>query len=97
MNDQADAAEQKAPEFHWYVVRVASNREERVRENLLARVKAAGLQERILSVLVPTEKVTEIKGGRKRVVQSKIYPGYIMVEMVLDDETWYSVRGPSPP
>ena len=77
----------------WYVVRVASNREERVREGLLARVKAAGLQDRIRSILVPTEKVTEIKGGRKKVLQRKIYPGYIIVEMVLDQESWYLVRG----
>src|SRR5262249_19342715 len=51
-------------EFRWYVVRVASNREERVRDNLLARVKAAGKQDRIRTVLVPTEKFAEIKGGK---------------------------------
>jgi transcriptional antiterminator NusG len=82
-------------EFRWYVVRVASNREERVRDNLLARVKAAGKQERIRNVLVPTEKVAEIKGGKRREVQRKIYPGYILVEMLLDEETWYLVRGTS--
>jgi len=80
-------------EFRWYVVRVASNREERVRDNLLARVKAAGKQERVRNVLVPTEKVAEIKGGKRREVQRKIYPGYILVEMLLDEETWYLVRG----
>ena len=86
---------QAQPDFRWYVVRVASNREERVRDNLLARVKAAGKQERIRNVLVPTEKVAEIKGGKRREVQRKIYPGYILVEMSLDEETWYLVRGTS--
>jgi transcriptional antiterminator NusG len=96
----AEAAKVSGPtgaagEFRWYVVRVASNREERVRDNLLARVKAAGKQDRVRSVLVPTEKVAEIKGGKRREVQRKIYPGYILVEMLLDEETWYLVRGTS--
>jgi transcriptional antiterminator NusG len=85
----------ETPQPQWYVVRVASNREERVRDNLLARVNSAGMGDRILSVLVPTERVSEIKGGKRRVVQRKIYPGYILVEMVLDEETWYLVRGTS--
>ena len=76
----------------WYVIRVASNREERVRDNLLVAVRSKGLEEKVSSVLVPTETVTEIKGGKKRVVHRKIYPGYIMVEMELDDETWFLVK-----
>src|SRR5262249_15663052 len=94
MADEAGAGAAGAPkEFRWYVVRVASNREERVRDNLLARVKAAGMQERIRNVMVPTEKFAEIKGGKRREGQRKIYPGYILVEMQLDEETWYLVRG----
>ena len=89
----AEAAASAPKEFRWYVVRVASNREERVRDNLLARVKAAGMAERIRNVLVPTEKFAEIKGGKRREGQRKIYPGYILVEMQLDEETWYLVRG----
>ena len=92
MNEAAVEQPQQSG-YQWYVVRVASNREERVRDSLLARVKASGMEERIRSVLVPTEKESEIKGGKRRVVQRKIYPGYIIVEMVLDDETWYLVRG----
>lgn len=76
----------------WYVIRVASNREERVRDNLLIAVRSKGLEDKISSVLVPTETVTEIKGGKKRVVHRKIYPGYVMVEMELDDETWFLVK-----
>ena len=89
----AEAAASAPKEFRWYVVRVASNREERVRDNLLARVKAAGMAERIRNVLVPTEKFAEIKGGKRREGQRKIYPGYILVEMQLDESTWYLVRG----
>ena len=76
----------------WYVLRVQSNKEDTVRESLEKRIAAAGLSDQIVSVLVPTEKVSEIKGGKKRVTQRKIYPGYVMIEMVLNDDTWYLVR-----
>jgi len=76
----------------WYVIRVASNREERVRDNLLARIKMQNLEERITNVLVPTESVSEIKGGKRRVMQRKIFPGYVMVEMELDHDTWFVVK-----
>ena len=75
-----------------YVVRVASNREERVRDNLLVAVRSKALEDKITNVLVPTETMTEIKGGKKRVVHRKIYSGYVMVEMELDDETWFLVK-----
>ena len=81
-----------ATEKHWYVLRVQSNKEDSVKEGLERRVQAAGLSDQILRVLVPTEKVTEIKSGKKRVSERKIYPGYVMVEMVLNDETWYLLR-----
>jgi transcriptional antiterminator NusG len=77
---------------HWYVLRVQSNKEDTVKESLERRVKAAGLDGKITRVLVPTEKVSEIKGGQKRVSERKIYPGYVLVEMVIDDDTWYLVR-----
>lgn len=87
---------QAAPkDFRWYVLRVASNREERVRDNLIARVKAAGMQEKIRNVIVPTENFTEIKGGKRREGKRKKFPGYILVEMQIDEETWYLVRGTS--
>jgi transcriptional antiterminator NusG len=62
----------------WYVVRVQSNREKRVRENLERRVKAQNMEHVIAEVLVPTERVTEIKSGKRRVTERNIYPGYIM-------------------
>jgi transcriptional antiterminator NusG len=74
------------------VVRVQSGREEQVREALLKRVRAAGLESRITNVIVPTEKVTEIRSGRKTVREKKLYPGYIMIEMVQDRDSWFIVR-----
>ncbi len=79
-------------EKHWYVLRVQSNKEDSVKESLEKRVQAAGLSDQITRVLVPTEKITEIKGGKKRVSERKIYPGYVMVEMAINDDTWYLLR-----
>jgi transcriptional antiterminator NusG len=71
--------------LRWYVVRVQAGREDRIRENLIRRLKAAKLEERVTQVLVPSEKVTEMKGGKKRVTQRKLYPGYLMLEADLED------------
>jgi len=76
----------------WYVLRVQTNREESVREGLLTRVRAAALEEQISAALVPTEKVSEIKGGKKVISEHKIYPGYIFVEMELSEETLALVK-----
>ncbi len=76
----------------WYVIRVASNREERVRENLLLAIKREGKEDLIGEVLVPTETVTEIKRGKKKVVHRKIFAGYIMVHMEMTEDTWFLVR-----
>ena len=64
----------------WYIVRVLTNREERVRDNLVRRIKGDKLEHRIPQVLVPVEKVTEVKSGKKRVVNRKLYPGYLLVQ-----------------
>ncbi len=82
----------------WFVLRVASNVERKMRDKLDRRLEAAGLDHMVPSVLVPTETVTQMKGGRKKVTQRKLYPGYIMVEMVLDDDgqiaedVWFLIR-----
>ena len=80
------------PNLRWYVVRVQSGREESVKDGLLRRVNAAGLQPKITNVIVPTEKVTEIRSGRKTVREKKLYPGYIMIEMEQDKDAWFLVR-----
>ncbi len=79
-------------EKQWFVLRVASGQEDRVRRGLEARVKAKGIEERVPRILVPTETVTEIKGGRKRTIKRKIYPGYVIVEMQMDEPTWFLIR-----
>ena len=78
--------------MQWYVLRVQSNREKKVKEALEKRVKMTGLEDRIAEIIVPSEQVTEIRGGKKRVTERKIYPGYIMVNMDMDEDTWFLVR-----
>jgi transcriptional antiterminator NusG len=76
----------------WFAVRVQSNKEESVKRNMERRIELRGLGKKILQVVVPTEKVAEIKNGKKRTRQVKTYPGYVLVEMFMDDETWAFVR-----
>ena len=82
----------------WFVLKVSSNMERKMRDKLEQRLLAAGLEARVPNVLVPTETVTEMKGGKKRVRQRKLYPGYIMVEMALEEDgeiqedVWFLIR-----
>jgi transcriptional antiterminator NusG len=76
----------------WYILKVQSNREESIRDGLMRRVKVAGLEEYFKEIIVPTETVTEFKNGKKRVVKRKLYPGYIVVNMAITDDTWFLVR-----
>ena len=76
----------------WYVLKVQSNREKTIRDNLLRRMKREGLEEFFGDIRIPTEKVVETKGVKKKVTERKLYPGYLMIQMVLNDETWYLVR-----
>jgi transcriptional antiterminator NusG len=77
---------------HWYVVHTYSGYEEKVKTSLEERVKLSGLDEKIGRILIPTEKVVELRGKKKRETDRKFYPGYILVEMALDDETWHLVK-----
>ncbi len=79
-------------ERKWYILKVQSNREDSIRETLLRRISMQGMDPWFGEVIVPKEQVTEFKGGKKRVVSRKLYPGYILVNMILNDETWYLVR-----
>ena len=78
--------------MNWYILKVQSNREDSIREGLQRRVKIAGLDRFFGDVIVPTEMVTEFKGGKKRVVKRKLYPGYLVVQMEINEETWFLVR-----
>ena len=77
---------------NWYVLRVASNKEEQVRAALERKVKIEGLEDIVGRVLVPTEKVKRIRGKRQRIAERKLYPGYVFVEMELADETMAMVK-----
>jgi transcriptional antiterminator NusG len=84
--------EQPVGDMQWYILKVQSNREDSIREALMRRVSLQGMERFFGDVVVPKEQVTEFKGGKKRVVWRKLYPGYILVNMLLNDETWYLVR-----
>jgi transcriptional antiterminator NusG len=77
---------------NWYVVHTYSGFEEKVRLSIEEKIEALGLQEKILKVLIPTERVVELRAGKKKESDKKFYPGYILVEMELDDETWHIVK-----
>ncbi len=76
----------------WYVIHAYSGHEEKVKANLLKRIESMDMQDQILEVLVPMEDEIEIKDGKRRHVQKRVYPGYILVKMILTDESWYVVR-----
>ncbi len=84
--------EPKSEDMDWYILKVQSNREDSIREGLMRRVAIAGLGYYFGDVIVPTEKVTEFKGGKKRVTKRKLYPGYLVVQMEITEETWFLVR-----
>jgi len=76
----------------WYVVHTYAGYENKVKQNLASRVRSMNVEERIFEVVIPMEDVIEFKGGRKVVVQKKVFPGYLLVLMDLDDNSWYVVR-----
>jgi transcriptional antiterminator NusG len=78
--------------LQWYVVHAYSNFEHKVKESLIERVRRAGLQERFGEILVPTEEVVEMREGQRRKSERKFYPGYVLVQMEMDDETWHLVK-----
>jgi transcription termination/antitermination protein NusG len=85
-------AEPKSENMDWYILKVQSNREESIREGLLRRVAIAGLGTYFGDVIIPTEKVAEFRGGKKREIKRKLYPGYLVVQMEINEDTWFLVR-----
>jgi len=79
-------------EGKWYVIHTYAGYENKVKTNLENRIISMNMRDRIFKVVVPMEDVIEIKAGKKEVVQKKLLPGYILVNMLLDDESWYVVR-----
>src|SRR5260370_183159 len=86
------SATQQEQEGQWYVVHAYSGHEEKVKKNLEKRIESMDMQDKILQVLVPMEDEIEIKDGKRRHVQKRIFPGYILVRMVMSNESWFVVR-----
>ncbi|MBI4153435.1 transcription termination/antitermination factor NusG [Candidatus Woesebacteria bacterium] len=80
------------PQTKWYVVHTASGHEVRVSETLRQRVETMGLEGKIFELLVPTQDRVIIRGGKKATIKEKIFPGYLLIKMILDDPTWLAVR-----
>ncbi len=84
---------QKLPkEKNWYVIHTYSGYEESVAKNLKQRVESLGMEDKIFNVIVPKEKKIKIVKGKRKVIEEKIYPGYVLVEMIVTDDSWYVVR-----
>lgn len=79
-------------ERQWYAIHTYSGYENAVSRNLKQRIDSLGMGNKIFDVVVPTEKKIRVKGGKRVVEEERIYPGYVLVEMVVDDESWYVVR-----
>lgn len=97
LTDEADVeveeeAEERQEGRHWYVIHSYSGYENKVKKNLESRIESMGMQDYIFDVVVPAEDVVELKDGRRRTVEQRIFPGYILVDMIMTDESWFVVR-----
>lgn len=77
---------------HWYVIHTQTGYEDRVKAALEGKIKAGLAKDAIWQILVPIEQVSEVKGGKKKISQRKFFPGYLLIEMELTDETWYLIK-----
>ena len=85
-------ADPSNPELRWYIVHAYSGMEKAVERNIAERIARASMQSKFGRVLVPTEEVVEIKAGQKKTTERRLFPGYVFVEMVMDDESWHLVK-----
>ncbi len=90
--EEQEQEEERDPRRKWYVIHCYSGYEGKVKKNLESRIKAMKMEDYIFNVVVPTEEAIEFKDGKKRVVERRIFPGYILVDMILTEESWYVVR-----
>jgi transcriptional antiterminator NusG len=86
------ALEMENLEKQWFVIHTYSGYENKVKTNLESRVQSMGMEDKIFRILVPTEDELEVKNGKKKIVQRKVFPGYVLVEMAMTDDSWYVVR-----
>jgi transcriptional antiterminator NusG len=89
-DDAADLKEDN--ERHWYVVHCYSGQENKVRHSIEQRIETMGMQDRIFDVVVPTEEEIEVREGKRRTIERRVFPGYILVQMIMDEDSWYVVR-----
>jgi len=80
------------PDLKWYVVHAYSGMEKAVERNIIERIHRSGMEAKFGRILVPTEEVVEIRNGQKKTTERKFFPGYVLVEMIMDDETWHLVK-----
>ena len=90
--EMKDRVLKQSGERNWYVIHTYAGYEEQVAENLKQRIESLGMNDRIFDVIVPKEKQIEIKNGKRKTVEKRIFPGYVMVDMIVTDDTWYVVR-----
>ncbi|WP_233200097.1 transcription termination/antitermination protein NusG [Blastopirellula marina] len=90
--EEEEEAPAEVGEMDWYILKVQSNREKSICANLWRRVKMAGLESYFDQIMVPTEDIVEFKNGKKKITKRKLYPGYIVVHMAINDDTWFLVR-----
>ena len=92
----ADAEDESAEEVHddrqWYVVHCYSGQENKVRYAIEQRIETMGMQDKIFDVVVPTEEEIEVREGKRRTIERRVFPGYILVQMLMDEDSWYVVR-----
>ena len=87
-----DSQVEELQEPRWYIVHTYSGQEDVVEKNLKLRIQSLDMQDRIVQMLVPTEEEVVFKDGKRRSERKKLFPGYILVQMAMDDESWYAVR-----
>lgn len=92
LNPDKDAEKSESSGAHWYVVHCYSGQENKVHHAIMQRIETMNMQDKIFDVVVPTEEEIEIKEGKRRTVERRVFPGYILVQMVMDEDSWYVVR-----
>src|SRR3989344_528158 len=92
MMEEKPKAQEKKPERHWYAIHTYSGYEDAVARYLQQRVESLAIGDKIFNVIVPKEKKIKVKNGKRRTIEEKIYPGYVLVDMILTEDSWYVVR-----
>lgn len=90
--EDEDALTMPDDDREWYVIHCYSGYEQKVKQNLDQRIETMQMQDKIFQVVIPTEEEIEVKNGKRRTVERRVFPGYILVQMVMDDDSWYVVR-----